>query len=478
MTLHADLEEITGPDQVVSDPEILSNYSTDTSFSKGTPPVHIVRPLTYEHVQSLVKLANEQGIPLVPVSSEAPRGRGDTLPTVANSVIVDLSGMKSIVRVDRRNQAAIVQPGVTFGELIEAASVENLRVAMPLMPRLTKSVVGSMLEREPTTMPKYHWDMQDPLCCIEVVFGTGDLFRTGSAAGPGTLEQQWASGQAQKSPMGPSQADWAKIIQGSQGTMGIVTWASVKLEQKPQIEKGFLVGGNKLNKLIDFTYAVTKARLADHCFILNRTDLKAAFEVAGEDIPQWIVFYTIAGYRRFPEERVAYLEADINDIASGLGVQPKTRIADIHASNLLKRIGSTSPDPHWKAKPESAFQDIFFLTTLDKAHIFADKMAELADQHGIPGKNIGVYIQPLQQGRCCHLEFTLMYASDDTEKIKTMFDAAAKAMSDMGGFFSRPYGSWAGLTYARCPDSVSALKKVKKILDPNGVMNPGKLCFN
>ena len=47
----------------------------------------------------------------------------------------------------------------------------------------------------------------------------------------------------------------------------------------------------------------------------------------------------------------------------------------------------------------------------------------------------------------------------------------------MGAFFSRPYGLWSDVAYAKCPDTVRALGKVKAILDPQGIMNPGKLCF-
>ena len=77
---------------------------------------------------------------------------------------------------------------VTFGELIPAAAKKGLRLNMPLQPRQTKSVVGSMLSREPVIMPHYHWDISDPIGSTEVVFGTGDMFRTGAAAGPGSIE--------------------------------------------------------------------------------------------------------------------------------------------------------------------------------------------------------------------------------------------------------------------------------------------------
>ena len=69
------------------------------------------------------------------------------------------------MRVDRARRVAMVEPGVTFGELIPAVEKEGLRLNMPLLPRKSKSVVGSMLEREPVIMPKYQWDISDPLAC-------------------------------------------------------------------------------------------------------------------------------------------------------------------------------------------------------------------------------------------------------------------------------------------------------------------------
>ena len=107
-----------------------------------------------------------------------------------------------------------------------------------------------MLEREPVVMPKYHWDIADPLCNVEIVYGSGDLFRTGAAAGPGTLEEQWEVGGAQKEAAGPSSASWYRVIQAAQGTMGIVTWVSARCEIIPQMEEPFLAGSNDLDKIM------------------------------------------------------------------------------------------------------------------------------------------------------------------------------------------------------------------------------------
>jgi FAD/FMN-containing dehydrogenase len=477
----AELENIVGKKQMVTDIEVLRDYKDDTSFLSGKMPQCVVKPRNAQEVQKIVRLANEERSALIPCSSGGPRTRGDTVPEVEGAVMVDLSGMDSIVRMDKRNKVAMVEPGVTFGALQREAKKEGLRVAMPLAPRKKKSVVGSLLEREPTMMPKYHWDMSDPMCCIEVIFGTGDLFRTGAAAGPGTLEQQWASGQAQKSPMGPSQTDWAKIVQGAQGTMGIVTWASVKLELLPQIEKAFLAGAEELEGLIDFGFSMQRAKLPDHCLILDRVNLSALLgEVPSRDLPRWVLFYTVCGYEHFPEDRVDYIEKDIGELAAAAGVSPGRRLNGVSAQTLLSILNKSSEDPYWKSRSSGGFQDIFFLTTLDRAPGFVRLMEAEAGKYGILEEGVGVYLQPIQQGRACHVEFTLGVDSTDPEnagKVEKLWHASGKALADAGAFFSRPYGPWADLAYSKCPDTVAALKKVKGILDPKGVMNPGKLCF-
>jgi FAD/FMN-containing dehydrogenase len=187
------LAGIVGPSNVIHEQAALNEYSRDMSFINPIRPAWVVRPGSADEVEKIVKLARETLTPLVPISSGPPHFRGDTVPGAGGALVVDLSGMKKIIRIDRENRVAMFEPGVTFGSLISAATKEGLRLNMPLLPRKSKSVVGSLLEREPVMMAKYHWDIADPLNCIEVVFGTGDRFRTGAAAGPGSVEEQWAA---------------------------------------------------------------------------------------------------------------------------------------------------------------------------------------------------------------------------------------------------------------------------------------------
>jgi hypothetical protein len=209
---NATLAKIAGSANVVCEESVLNNYSRDMSFVNAIKPSCVVKPRNADDVEKIVKLAKETLTPLVPISSGPPHFRGDTVPGIGGAVVVDLSNMKKIIRVDRENRVAMFEPGVTFGALIEAVAQEGLRLNMPLLPRKSKSVVGSLLEREPVIMPKYHWDIADPLNCLEVIFGTGDKFRTGAAAGPGSLEEQWAAGGAQVEAAGPSTASWYRFL--------------------------------------------------------------------------------------------------------------------------------------------------------------------------------------------------------------------------------------------------------------------------
>jgi hypothetical protein len=482
-----ELAEIVGKDSVLNDSKTLEEYSKDLSFVRPIRPRCLVKPKDADEVQRIVKLANEFNIPLVPVSSGPPHFRGDTVPSTGGAIIVDLSGMKQVLRVDRRNRVTMIQPGVTFSELIPKLAKEGLRLNMPLLPRNSKSVIGSLLEREPVIMPIFQWDTIDPLGCIEVIFGTEDVFRTGAAAGPGTLEEQWQAKQAQVNPMGPGQTDFARIVQGSQGTMGIVTWATVKCEALPTLQKPFLIGSERLEKLTALIYRLLRLTLGDECLVLNNTSLAAITAKKPEEydslrnaLPPWLFFFCLAGYKYFPEERVEYQEKELLEATQQFGVEPASAISGVSAYELLRMLGKASEEPYWKLRYKGACQDISFLTTLDRVPRFIKVMYDVAEQGGYSCSDIGIYVQPMVQGTSCHCEFNLFYNPTNTRevaRVQELYTQAGENLINAGAFFSRPYGALADMAYRRDGETTAALRKVKAILDPNNIMNSGKLCF-
>jgi hypothetical protein len=484
------LEKIVGIKNII-DPtdgsESLEEYSKDLSFVNPIRPRCVVKPQNASEVQALIKWANETCTPLVSISSGPPHFRGDTIPSIGGAIILDLRGMNKIIRVDRRNRVIMIEPGVTFTELIPRLEQEGMRLNMPLLPRKTKSVIGSMLEREPVIMPLYQWDAVDPLTCIEVIFGTGDLFRTGSAAGPGTLEEQWAAKQAQVMPMGPGQTDFARVVQGSQGTIGIVTWATVRCELLPSLQKPFMVGSQNFEKLSEFIYRLLWLKIVDECFVLNSSNLAAILAKSPAEynslriaLPPWVLFFCLAGYKYFSEEKVAYQEKEMIKDAQRLNIEPASSIAGVSAYEILRMVAKPIEEPYWKLRYKGSFQDIFFLTTLDRVSVFVEVIYDIATQHGYASSDISIYVQPMVQGTSCHCEFNLFYDPNNSKekaKIRELYIKASEALMNEGAFFSRPYGAVVDMVYRRDAETTAALRKVKPIFDPNNIMNPGKLCF-
>ncbi len=482
------LVKIVGADNVSYEQATLDEYSRDMSFVNTVRPVCVVKPTNAGDIQKIVNLANETLTPLVPVSSGPPHFRGDTVPGTGGAVIVDLSKMKKVINVDRARRVAMVEPGVTFGELIPAVEKEGLRLNMPLLPRKFKTVVGSILEREPVIMPKYQWDISDPLACVEVIFGTGDEFRTGQAAGPGTVEEQSAVGGVQKAPYGPGTASWHRLIQGAQGTMGIVTWASMRCEILPSLEEPFVVGSSNFDTLLELTSWLIRLRMVNECFILNNTNLAAImakkwpgdYRNLKDALPTWTLFYTVAGYEYFPEERVSSHIKGITDITQRLGVEAVKAAGGVSANEILKVVQQPSGEPYWKLRYKGACQDTFFLTINDKLEGLIGVMNDLAEKAGYPASDMGVYIQPVVQGTGCHCEFNLFYDPgnpSELNRVKELSTSAIKNLMANGAFFSRPYGESAGMIINRDAATVAVLNKLKKMFDPNNVMNPGKVCF-
>jgi FAD/FMN-containing dehydrogenase len=481
------LAKIVGSENMFDDPAVLQEYSADMSFARPVMPTLVVKPANADEVKRIVTWANETSTPLVPVSSGPPHFRGDTVPSTGGSVVVDCSGMRGIIRIDRRNRLVMVEPGVTFGELIPALAKEDLAPLMPLVPRGSKSVVTSFLEREPIIMPRFHWDAQDPLLCTELIYGSGDLFRTGSAAGPGTIEEQWAVGRAQIRGMGPSQIDFTRLLQGAQGTMGIVTWATVKCRPLPKIKKTALIGSADLQRLIDFTYKVLWKKLGEDLLILNHSALSAILGNNNESIvalrdtlPEWILVYSIEGPGLLPQERVEYQYQESVEVAQSFGLELQSVIGGVRAEEVSEVISRPSEEPYWKIRFKGGCEDLFFITTLDRSPGFVSRVYELTGQYRYAAQDMGIYIQPTVQGVNCHCEFNFFYNSQvqkEADKVEQFVKEASEHLVNIGAFFSRPYGSWAKVAYGREAQTIIALRKVKRIFDPNWIMNPGKLCF-
>jgi FAD/FMN-containing dehydrogenase len=485
--LKEELTKIVKPENVVSDPAILEEYASDISFTEGNRPLLLVYPENKDEVKEMVKLANESKMPLVPVSSGTPRFHGDTLPD-QSGVIVDFSRMKRVFKIDSINRCIMVEPGVTYGELIPEVKKHGLKLNIPLLPRASKSVVTSRLEREPVLIPKYQYDYVDPLLTLEVVYGTGDEFRTGSASGPGDLEHLKSD---MVNPWGPGSVDYYRFISGAQGTMGLVTWAMVKAEVLPVIRKLYFVPVADAGEATTLMIGLLRKRVVDECLTLNNVNLAAIladdwpgdYKELKESLPPWTVITCVAGYRRRPEERVEIQGKYLVDICDELHLKPQSDLpgAEGKENTILEYLSSCwEKEPYWKLAYKGSCHDIFFLAPLSKTADFIELMKKTSAKYRYPYNDVGCYLQPMVQGRGCHCEFNLPCDESDTSEVaevKSLFLEASETLIRNGAFFSRPYGPWADMVFSRYAEGVTALKKLKDIFDPNNILNPGKVCF-
>lgn len=479
---------IVGKENVFNDTVSLESFSHDQSWALPIKPGFIVKPKNVDEVQAVVKWANQTKTPLVPVSSGPPRFYGDTVPSTTGAVIINLSRMNRIIRIDRRNRMTLIEAGVTYSQLQPELAKKDLRVSTPLLPRANKSVVTSLLERQPTLVPKYNWSLPEPLRSLELVWGSGDKMWTGEAgAQPGTLEKQWEMGLAQVSATGPAETDWYRLVSAAQGSMGIITWASVKCEILPKIHRLFFIPGKDISDLIDCAYKLLRLRLGDEFLLLNSTNLAYMLgngakktETLREKLPVWTIIIGVAGRDIMPEEKVDVQVKDIKDITKQFGLQLLSEIPGANDKQVLEILLNPSGDPYWKLRYKGGCQDIFFLTTLDKTPRLIKIVYSLADLLKMPLSDIGIYIQPQHQGVSYQCEFTLPFNPGnklEADKAKELLTKASEELIKQGAYFSRPYGIWADMVYSRDIQSTQLLKSIKKIFDPNYVLNPGKLCF-
>ncbi|HUI86043.1 MAG TPA: FAD-binding oxidoreductase [Nitrososphaerales archaeon] len=479
------LQSVVREGTVTSDPAAIralcqSNPIIDTAAS----PSSIVRPSDVDELQGLLRLANEIGLNLTVSSSTGVHRRGG-IAAGRDHLLIDLSHWRQIPWVNRRNRVCLIEPGVTYGELLKALEPYGLTVPMPIAPRNGKSVVASVMDREPSTWPNRQWDISDPVASTEFIFGNGEAFRTGAAGGPGTLEQQRAVGGAQKSPLGPSQTDFHRVVQGSQGTMGVVTWITIRAELKPTVQHPLLLGADSLPSLIPFIYEVQKLSLGEQSFVLNRaaaamllsTQGAGEYEAIRSSLPSYICLVNIAGFGRMPGARLEYQLKDIESIATASKLAMTTSQGSIEAQALLDTATHTCGEADWRQRLKGDCLSVFFLTTLDRAPGLIDAFTDLADGSAVGRESVGVYVQPVVQNHACHVELMCPFspeALDGVESLRGLEKAAVARLAQSGAFFSRPYGSAGEVVFAQNPLSYEVLRKMKGIFDPQRVLNRGK----
>lgn len=467
--------------EIVTDAAACADYiSQNRSLVSVSEPKAVLYPVCSEQVQDIVQKANEYKVNLVVRSSQGTVSMsGASLPVAGTDcVAVNLSRMNKIMNIDAKNNMAIIEAGVTYGQLNDALKPYGLYVEHPLSPRAEKSVLASLIDRDPVMTAKHLWDVPDPLCAVEMVMGKGRLFRSGSAAGPGTLDEMLEAGCGINQAQGPVWLDLARVITGSQGTLAIVTWASVKVRQIGSEYSLTYVQSDDADQLAAYASQVIRRRLGEEAVILNRRGMRNVFGMTEKDaaaMPKWTYITSARGFRYFPEMYRDNQVLDMTDIAAEHGLALKTELPGLDNAAVRRILEETSKDgDYWKERDGRTVTNLFILNTMDKIGFYTALAEEAVKHCGLDAGNLAVYAQPSQMGRNCHIEFIY---SADPGKAQQLEETLSVTLLDNGAFFSRPYGVITEEVYNRYADQKKYMPVMKEFFDENRIMAPGRLCY-
>jgi hypothetical protein len=487
MSLTERLSEIVGQDRVLASPEKMAPFGRDHSTEAPGQFVCVVRPRTVSQAQQIVQLANELRIGIVPQTSGV-HFHGGAVPK-EGGVVLDLGGMDRIQEIVPASMCAHLQVGVTWEQFSQELEAKGFTPIIPLLPHASRSVIMDYLEREHPVMQNH--EMAEPLLSMQVVWGNGELFVTGSA-GVGSFRhgQNLADGVL---PTGPGPMSYDTFLYGAQGTIGVVTWGVVEIEDKPAMSKVFFIPATNLEELAEPAYQLLRAGICNECLILNDVNL-AAILATGPDqlprlraaLPSWTLILVQRALARRPEEKMAYQADALRQMMSNTfrsldlwETLPGVAAAEKVLPDMLRKPWPKDRT-YWKHAYRGGCEDLQFMTTLERMVWYPPEVDAVAAGFQYPTSDIGVYIQPVQDGHACQAEFSFFYDPEDAAEktvIRELRRQATSSVMAKGAYVTRPYPVVADLVYQKYGEYAALLRRFKKHFDPNGILNPGNLCF-
>lgn len=226
-----DFAGVVGDDWVFAtdvDRDAYLDLYTPNDTSRHVPSA-AVAPHSVDEVQALVRLANEHGIPVWPVSRGKNYGYGGTAPLMNGTVVLDLNRMNRILDVDEKHGYCLLEPGVGFYDLYAYLRDNDIPLWMSVPGNAWGSVMGNALERGFGYTP--YGDHSSKVCGLEVVLPDGELVRTGMGAmSGGRCWQMFRHGY------GPS---WDQMFM--QSNFGIATKMGLWLMPEPESTLGLVM---------------------------------------------------------------------------------------------------------------------------------------------------------------------------------------------------------------------------------------------
>ena len=463
-----ELEDIVGSDFVSTNKADLYIYSQDMTQAEPSWPDIVVLPKSAGEVQAVIRLANKEKIPVTPYVSGGNIG-GLAIP-LKGGILLDLKRMNRIIEVSEIDMYAVIEPGVTFGQIKAYLEkhLPHLMYTYAFSPPSTSVMANALLQGLDNLSTRYgaasHW-----VSGLEAVMPTGELVRIGSSA----VSNTWQA----RVPF----PDLAGLFLGWQGTTGVVTKMAVSLWPKPKhaTQVTFLL--MDLESAYESLRAISRTRIPD-----DLIGVSFAFErivkMASEHVkvasypaqatspgdPEFIVSMEISGNTENElKAKIEVIEEVINsalqdDTFEGPLTSPSTtayfpmQVLDVLSSGGgLTWVGTYGPMSNW-------------LETVKQG-------CALQDKHGFTRS---CYTRLMREGHFAALRWLLPFNKEDPEYVQKIRELCSDQLEMVLKTGYIPYKTpvWAirKLEERADPHWVNLHRRVKAMLDPNNIMNPGR----
>jgi len=450
MEIYSSLVDIVGQERVSNSQEELYIYSRDAGAQKPRSVDYVVMPKTVEEVQKILVLANKKGIPVTPM------GGGFTLSALVvpnkGGIVLDMKRMDKIIEVNEQSRYALIEAGVSQAALQSYLQEHHpqLQHSTPEAPPTVTVVGNALIQGHGHISPRYGVN-SEMINGMEVVLPTGEVCRTGSCS----VSPSWFT----RGPL----PDLSGLFIGWYGTTGVVTKLSLRLFPKPKFREVFAFCTDDVDIIPDAISGVTQLDLLEDFFLIM------------QEKPDWMnhVFFVLILSGHFEEEfdlkkqiyRKFFEEFKGGDIEL---------VEDLHPA-LRKRFLDVPPLAALAAdfRKGGGFEYTGAILPIESIPEAWRGGLEIAHKHGM----ICSYVHQILAGPSVMFGFNYSFNradEEDAERTRQALNESNRLSLKLGGMVWKGEVAAQRLTMEKMyPNTAELIKRVKTLLDPHGIMNPG-----
>jgi glycolate oxidase len=448
------LSSAVGADNVLTRAEDLIPYSFDGTAALKQRPAAVVFPRSTEQVSQCVRAAAASRTPVVTRGSGTGLS-GGSVPT-PGCLVLCLTQMDAILGVDPRNLTLRAQPGAITQRIDEAAAAHGLFYPPDPGSQRISTIGGNVAENSGGLRGLKYGVTRDYVMALEVVLANGDVARLGSAC--------------VKDVAGYSLKD---LFVGSEGTLGIITEVLLKLVPRPAARRTLLALYDSIEDAAETVSAIVAARIIP-CTLefLDRMTAACVEEFAHVGLPtdcDAVLLMETDGHPAAVADEAQQMEA----IARANRAREVRAAKDEAEGVQLASARRNAFAALARRRPTTILEDV----TVPRSELAA-MVSYIADTAAAFNQHIGTFGH-MGDGNLHPTFLTDERDREEMDRVHRAFDAIVNRTLELGGTITGEHGvglakkPW--LKRQMGDASFTLMRQVKRALDPEGLLNPGKI---